>query len=676
MIAGLNISSVKESLNGELISTLGLERLLSKLDCKLCRLLYSARIEVDIRTEAGAACYELRAISFLKNYNGIKYKDIEKSLKDALKDSINLAVLPTSFENNQDPDVLKSHFWRKGHIFFSNSRPTTFSARVIPRKFDPQTVRKWLGYCGDNHTRLCHAPVNAPRTKLIDCQHRRVVTAPSQAKYVALSYTRGKLRKLSGSANNSNYRNDDLLPPNLPQVVEDAILVTRALGFQYLWVDQICINQQDPAELRKQIAKMDQVYMGSQLTIIAAAGDGENCGLPGVGTTRRTPQPMASFGNITVLSRMPHPHHTIKLAKHSTRGWTLQESILSPRRLVFTDEQVYYECNGMNCFESLHIPLDRVHAKAKDKSLAFVHAGLFTGRDEGLCDPILGLAFGTFDDVNKDWSYQFKKYLILATNYTIRDLSHDSDSLNAFAGIMRHLERETWRYPISQLLGLPYAILPNEAKQVDCMVAALCWRHIECCWSGASSAKRIRRRAGFPAWTWAGWAGAISWTDLFTNNNMDLQSLVDHFQCELEDGTTIGLQQYTSQRRSRHPYTWFALRFSAWLVQPDMISLYESSNEAPCWSIGCSFSWELQLHISEFEGSPGEFLETLRNGLLECIFVAKGIYNSYFLILEPQGASSRRIGAAEVMYGSSGAAYRKFADEVAFHTTKKEFRLI
>jgi len=330
----------------------------------------------------------------------------------------------------------------------------------------------------------------------------------------------------------------------------------------------------------------------------------------------------------------------------------------------------------MNCFEGLNIPVHLLHAKAKDKSLAFVRAGLFTGRDEGVCGPILGQEFGAFDDGNKDWSYQFKKYLILVTNYTGRDLSYDLDSLNAFVGIMRDLERETSRYPISQLLGLPYAVLPNETEHVNWVVAALCWRHIECCWRGGGSVKQVRRRDGFPAGTWAGWAGAISWTDLFTNNNMDLQSLVDHFRCELEDGTTFGLHQYTSQRRSGQPYTWCALRFSAWLVRPDMISLYESPNEPAFWTIGCSFLWELQLHISEFEGSPGEFLKALRNGHLECIFVAKGIYNSYFLILKPHGGSARRIGAAEVMYSSSGAVYRKFADEVAFHTPKKEFRLI
>jgi hypothetical protein len=201
------------------------------------------------------------------------------------------------------------------------------------------------------------------------------------------------------------------------------------------------------------------------------------------------------------------------------RAWTLQGSLLAPRRLVFTKDQVYFECNAMNCFENLCSPLDMLHTKAKDKFRSYMRAGLFTGRDEGLGDQIFGLPFGAFDDRNKPWSYQFKKYLILATNFTSRDLSWDSDALNAFAGIMRHLQ--TSKYPIKQVLGIPYllpSISPNGVTHLDCIVAALCWRHIECCWSGRGT---VKRRHEFPSWTWAGWAGAISWTDLFTFDKMD-----------------------------------------------------------------------------------------------------------------------------------------------------------
>jgi hypothetical protein len=104
-----------------------------------------------------------------------------------------------------------------------------------------------------------------------------------------------------------------------------------------------------------------------------------------------------------------------------------------------------------------------------------------------------------------------------------------------------------------------------------------------------------------------------------------------------------------------------------------MISLYESSG-LPCWKIA-SFEWEL--HISDFEGNPSEFLEVLKSSRLECIFVAKGNYNFYFLVLEPQGVSVRRLGVGEAIFSEApNRAYHKFADEVAFYLPKKGFRLI
>jgi hypothetical protein len=124
---------------------------------------------------------------------------------------------------------------------------------------------------------------------------------------------------------------------------------------------------------------MDMIYQGSEVTIVAAAGDDENTGLPGAGSTARKIQPYFSFGDITVISTMPHPHHVIKGSRWMTRGWTLQESILARRRLVFTDDQVYFECNAINCFESISVPMDLVHTKTKDRFYSFMRSGLFNG---------------------------------------------------------------------------------------------------------------------------------------------------------------------------------------------------------------------------------------------------------------------------------------------------------
>jgi hypothetical protein len=71
-------------------------------------------------------------------------------------------------------------------------------------------------------------------------------------------------------------------------------------------VDQYCIDQHDTIEKHEQIGRMNLTYEASQLMIIAAAGDGEDSGLPGIGSTGAPPQLVACFffffRKITVIS--------------------------------------------------------------------------------------------------------------------------------------------------------------------------------------------------------------------------------------------------------------------------------------------------------------------------------------------------------------------------------------
>jgi Heterokaryon incompatibility protein (HET) len=69
--------------------------------------------------------------------------------------------------------------------------------------------------------------------------------------------------------------------PHSPKVISDGMIVTKTLGLQYLWVDKFCIDQENPNEKHDQISRMDAVYKRTEITIIAAAGDDENRGLPG-----------------------------------------------------------------------------------------------------------------------------------------------------------------------------------------------------------------------------------------------------------------------------------------------------------------------------------------------------------------------------------------------------------
>lgn len=332
----------------------------------------------------------------------------------------------------------------------------------------------------------------------------------------------------------------------------------------------------------------------------------------------------------------------------------------------------------MNCLESLEGPLDTLHTPDKQRFWNYMRVGLFTGRDEGIKDVIFGSPFGQWDDTEADWDHHFKKFLVFVTSYTSRNLTFDSDSIHAFTRILKQME--SCNSYMGHLLGIPYVspvpFTPLQSTSLDCVIAGLCWSHLGSCWS--NSGQQPRRGDAFLSWSWASWAGAVSWTDLFTHDDMDIRSLVDSFRCELGNGAILSLSEYSELRliHDCEPPDVVALRFAAWLCPPDMLTLIERPAE-PHWGIA-GYKWEL--HLSLFGGSPREFLHAVKSGSLQCILIGGGLYNSFFLVLEKQGCSARRVGTGEAhwnQYQTRGRVIdNRFADHVKFDFLKTEFRLI
>jgi hypothetical protein len=137
-----------------------------------------------------------------------------------------------------------------------------------------------------------------------------------QCKYIALSYVWGLPTKGSDAA---LAEIDGSFLRFVPRVVEDAIIITTELLFQYLWVDRYCINQNDAGVRHDQLRTMDSVYRYAQATIVAAAGPSSAAarpdstplgfdsayGLPGVSIRSRSVAPMVKVGSYTLVPFSP-----------------------------------------------------------------------------------------------------------------------------------------------------------------------------------------------------------------------------------------------------------------------------------------------------------------------------------------------------------------------------------
>lgn len=134
-------------------------------------------------------------------------------------------------------------------------------------------------------------------------------------------------------------------------------LPTQKLGYWCLWIDPYCIDQTDSAHTYEQICQMDKICKVSALTIIATAGEDSNYDIPGVGDRHRIAQQCAKIGGHKLVNTLDNAHIQILESKWAKRGWTYQEAILSRRRLVFTGQQVYFECRSMYAYEAFDFPL-------------------------------------------------------------------------------------------------------------------------------------------------------------------------------------------------------------------------------------------------------------------------------------------------------------------------------
>ena len=370
--------------------------------------------------------------------------------------------------------------------------------RQIGRQADISIAREWLHFCEQHHPRRCgrrRSEHGIPGFKLIDCTQSppQLVEQSTNANYAALSYVHGSD-----------------ITEKWPRVMRDAVTVTLELGLKYLWVDRFCIDNNRLRERMEHMSRMDEVFEGSVVTIVAAHGQNATYGLPGVASTSRPEQPHYRFadGNVTLVSSLPDPRVTIQESTWYTRGWTYQEALLARRRLIFTEQQMYWECEGMACPETLSMPLALYYDNDQERMCDFLRPGLFNGVSyiDGSWEVWKKLPSASDDPSTLSIFRSSDQHII---QYTKRKLTFDEDSLNAFLGISRRMEKTIGRGKLSSIVGIPlWCPAVHATARTGPPRTRVLFALMTCFWHHRSDAAAVRRRH-LPSWTWAGWGGAV-----------------------------------------------------------------------------------------------------------------------------------------------------------------------
>lgn len=246
----------------------------------------------------------------------------------------------------------------------------------------------------------------------------------------------------------------DIAFDSLPKTLREAVTLTIDLGYEYIWIDALCIIQNDPNDWAIEGSKMHWIYQGSALTLSAAAGKDCEAGLFPDRTSilQSEPVEMEILSESTSASEVKDnsiqvypPHHADpshkkaivlqydmheRLPPHirardylSKRGWVLQERVLSPALVHFATTDTIWECRE-HCVSEIGDRSSVVDKYFKGvRTINKVKAGSGGG---------LRLA----EDSERNWH---RRWLNVVVNYTERELTFPEDKLAAVAGLARYV---------------------------------------------------------------------------------------------------------------------------------------------------------------------------------------------------------------------------------------------
>jgi len=203
--------------------------------------------------------------------------------------------------------------------------------------------------------------VEKPPTRLLfvggrDADEVKLVQLTSPVEYIALSHRWGDpsptdKEKYSTSDANYEARLGGFRFSNLPKTFQDAVLVTRELGKQYLWIDSLCIIQGDESDWDRESKRMQDVFASAYCTIAASSATGWDEGFLQPKSGHSSLQHI--FERQLFASDNVHFENDVEKAQLNQRGWVIQERVLSRRIIHFTEKHTYWECGeGVRCENS------------------------------------------------------------------------------------------------------------------------------------------------------------------------------------------------------------------------------------------------------------------------------------------------------------------------------------
>lgn len=355
--------------------------------------------------------------------------------------------------------------------------------RVLdPDWADLELARQWKKDCFTKHGDKCCNPFKIHHVSpawLIDTANDCLVPGTDISDFVTLSYRWGDSAAFRSNRNTlptllkPGSLSPDQLGAELPLGIRHAMQLVREIEERYLWVDSICIVQDDRTHSTEQLRLMGAIYSSATLTIVASDGDANEgiLGLQGSSQSRELKQAVIPvFENEKVIVRqLPVLRSLSGCTSYFERGWTFQEFYLSKQRLIFANNELQWNC-----------------------SCAAFHEDLIAAEDASGGREYADRWLSTLLNGQPDF-YALNRLL---SEYNDRKLTYPEDALPGISGLLALVSRS---FEGGFLFGLPET----------CFDSALMWR--------TSLITEMTRRVDsgrthllasacrLPSWSWISW---------------------------------------------------------------------------------------------------------------------------------------------------------------------------
>lgn len=331
-------------------------------------------------------------------------------------------------------------------------------------RFD--TLQELMKRCDSQHPHCSGQDDKFLPTRVIDLEAqeasdtvRLITVAGHVGVYAALSYCWGGNRVGITTQETLAANLQCINLKDLPRTFRDAITITKRLGIRFLWIDALCIVQDDQDDWQQESARMQKIFSNASVTLAAASATNCDGGLllsfvPALHAYKSDNNDLTE----RIACRLGHIHSRPPPLPLHTRGWTLQEVCLSQRVLHFTYRQVIWQCAST--------------VSSEDGILDS------TGELQDSFPPILNSLDIHGQLSRTQWYSQWER---LVEIFSERQLTFERDKIPAFAGIISFFRD---KLADEQLVGIWRDNLAND----------LLWKS----WGGSPS----RLLPKLPSWSW------------------------------------------------------------------------------------------------------------------------------------------------------------------------------